>query len=402
MHICFEGIDGTGKTTLSKAVKERLESEGKSVFHTSEPGNPNQKCSMSIRDLVLNKEYEKEIDDFEREHFLALNRRIQYKKSKEELAKGKIVIQDRGWLSGFSYSQAKGFSHSFIDDLNERLTPSYKNMFDVIIYLNNNEDISETLRKAQDAKQEFSEGDTIESKGVNFQESVRDNYVDLVSKYEKSVYIIKIDIYENNKRLTVDELIVKVMKHLSKKIFMFVGNSGSGKSTLELELVNQYPHLFSRVVSYTTRPIDKVNRKEIDGLHYNFISLKEFEKMKSAGMFIQYTEYGGNYYASAYESYENKTPNTVVVIAPEKGKKLADELEQKGYEVKWVVFDISDSLIKSNLIKDGEDIKVIEKRFSRENNKLKFKEMKLKASYSIKDQMLNKQLPEAFVEFLRE
>lgn len=397
MHICFEGIDGTGKTTLSKAVKAELENLGKKVVHTSEPGNINQKCSMSIRDLILNKEYENDIDDTEREYLLALNRRIQYKKSQSFLKEGNIVVQDRGWMSGFAYSQAKGFSLDEIDSINEKLTPNFKNMFDVIIYLNNNKNIEETLQKAQEAKQEFESGDTIEAKGASFQQAVRDNYVNLVKKFEKDVYIIQIDIYDGTRRLTTEELVGRVMKIVKKKVLMFVGNSGSGKSTLESMLVNKHPHLFSRVISYTTRPIDKVGRKEVDGKHYHFINNEKYDEMLKNGEFIQVTDYGQFKYASSHESYNNKTPYTIVVIAPEKGKVLADELEAKGFEVQWVLFDISNEKIKENLMKEGQAIEEIEKRFNREDNKEKFNSMNLVANIKITDNMLNETLVDEFL-----
>lgn len=402
LHLCFEGIDGSGKTTLSKAVIEKLQEIGHKVFHTSEPGNNNQEASMVLRDLVLNNKYKDEVNDLQREYLLAVNRSVQYEKSKKELDKGNVIVQDRGWMSGFAYSKAKGFSYNFIDELNEGLTPNFKNMFDVIIYLNNNKNVSETLKKAQDAKQEFESGDTIESKGSSFQQSVRDNYCELVEMYQDDVNIVKIDIYEGDHRLTVEELVEKVMKILQKKVVMIVGNSGSGKSTLEMNLVNKYPNLFTRVVSYTSRPIDKVNRKEVDGFHYNFLSEKEFMKMKNNGEFIQYTEYGENHYASSYASYQNKTPYTLVVIAPEKGKLLADELGEKGYDVQWVLFDISNEKIKENLLKEGKDLEDIETRFKREDNKKLFKEMNLKSSFTVRDEMLDEKLPQTFMSYLKE
>ena len=402
MHICVEGIDGSGKTTLSKALVEKLEEQGKKVFHTSEPGNSNQEVSMKIRDLVLNNAYSDEIDDTAREALLATCRRVQYQKSKKYLEKDYVVVQDRGWMSGFAYSQAKGFKLDFINNLNEQLNPNFKNMFDVIIYLNNNKRVEDTLSKAQEAKQEFEKGDTIESKGASFQEAVRDNYCNLVDKYQDSINMVKIDIYENDKRLTVDELVDKVMNIITKKVLMFIGNSGSGKSTLEMNLVKTYPHLFTRVVSYTSRPIDTVNRKEVDGLHYHFLSLEDFMKMKEEGKFIQYTKYGENHYASAYDSYKNKTPYTIVVIEPIKGKVLAEELREKGYEVQYVLFDVSNEKIKENLLKEGEDEEAINKRFNREDNKERFYEQGLKANITITDDILDENLPEKFLRLLKE
>jgi dTMP kinase len=402
MHICIEGIDGTGKSTLVKAVADELKKQNKNVFVTSEPGNQNQEVSMKIRDLVLNKAYEEDIDDTSREALLATNRRIQHIKSKKMLAAGNVVVQDRGWLSGFSYSQAKGFDLNFIETINEQLNPNFKNMFDYIIYLNNNKNVKDTLEKAQECKQEFSAGDIIEAKGSAFQEEVRDNFCALVKQYENELPIVQIDIYDGDRRRTVEELVSMVIKKVQKTILMFMGNSGAGKSTLEFNLVKKYPNVFSRVVSYTSRPIDLVNRKEVEGVHYNFITKEKYISMRDNGEFIQMTEYGENLYASSYDSYQNKTPYTIVSIVPSKGKKLAEELSKKGYNVKIVLFDISNDLIKKNLIKEGKSEEEIIKRFNRGNLKEEFLSEELTADISVTDNQLNNNLPETFVKMLKE
>ena len=49
--ITFEGPDGSGKTTVSKAVTERLQQEGYVVRYTREPGGSD--IAEQIRDVIL-------------------------------------------------------------------------------------------------------------------------------------------------------------------------------------------------------------------------------------------------------------------------------------------------------------------------------------------------------------
>ena len=51
LFITFEGPDGSGKTTVSKAVSEKLLSEGYQVRYTREPGG--SAISEKIRDIIL-------------------------------------------------------------------------------------------------------------------------------------------------------------------------------------------------------------------------------------------------------------------------------------------------------------------------------------------------------------
>ncbi len=84
-------------------------------------------------------------------------------------------------------------------------------------------------------------------------------------------------------------------------LFIISAPSGSGKSTLVSELRKQVGGVdFS--VSWTTRP---PRGSEENGREYYFTSREEFERMRDAGIFLEYAEVFGNYYGTARLSLDD-------------------------------------------------------------------------------------------------
>ena len=77
---------------------------------------------------------------------------------------------------------------------------------------------------------------------------------------------------------------------------MIVGPSGAGKGTLISALQTEFPDMFAFSVSYTTRG---VRQKEIDGVHYNFVTKETFQSMMSNDEFIETANVHGNFYGTA-------------------------------------------------------------------------------------------------------
>lgn len=83
-------------------------------------------------------------------------------------------------------------------------------------------------------------------------------------------------------------------------LFILSSPSGAGKSTLSRLLLKDIKLELS--VSVTTR---KKRPSEVEGLHYHFVSKKEFEYKRDADEFIEWAEVHGNYYGTLRKSVEN-------------------------------------------------------------------------------------------------
>ncbi len=84
-------------------------------------------------------------------------------------------------------------------------------------------------------------------------------------------------------------------------LFIISAPSGSGKSTLVSELRKQVSGVdFS--ISWTTRP---PRGSEENGREYNFTTREEFERMRDAGLFLEYAEvFGKDLYGTARSSLD--------------------------------------------------------------------------------------------------
>ncbi|ATO57549.1 guanylate kinase [Bartonella sp. 1-1C] len=83
-------------------------------------------------------------------------------------------------------------------------------------------------------------------------------------------------------------------------LFILSSPSGAGKSTISrLILKDQQLELSISMTTRARRP------SEVDGVHYHFISKKEFERKCAGDEFIEWAEVHGNYYGTLRESVEN-------------------------------------------------------------------------------------------------
>ena len=83
-------------------------------------------------------------------------------------------------------------------------------------------------------------------------------------------------------------------------LFVVSSPSGAGKTTLTRTLIEQEANV-SLSVSVTTRAR---RPSEIDGVHYRFISMRQFEGMRTADELLEWAEVHGNFYGTPREPVE--------------------------------------------------------------------------------------------------
>ena len=93
--------------------------------------------------------------------------------------------------------------------------------------------------------------------------------------------------------------------------------SGAGKSTLCNRLVEEFPKI-TYSVSCTTR---SPRGDEEDGVHYYFLSKKEFKERAKNGEFLEYAKVHGNYYGTLEDS---------VLFAMEEGCHVLLDIDVQG------------------------------------------------------------------------
>jgi guanylate kinase len=93
--------------------------------------------------------------------------------------------------------------------------------------------------------------------------------------------------------------------------------SGAGKTTLTRNLLEQEEGV-SLSVSVTTRPR---RASEIDGVHYNFLTRRQFEVMRDAGDLLEWAEVHGNLYG---------TPRAPVEAALKVGRDVLFDIDWQG------------------------------------------------------------------------
>ncbi len=95
--------------------------------------------------------------------------------------------------------------------------------------------------------------------------------------------------------------------------------SGAGKSTIARNILDTVPG-FELSVSVTTR---QRRPSEIEGVHYHFISQKEFEIRRDNGELLEWAQVHGNFYG---------TPREPVEKALSAGKDMLFDIDWQGAE----------------------------------------------------------------------
>ena len=191
--VSFEGIDGSGKTTLSKKFYNYLIKKKYKAVILHEPGGT--KIGEKIRRLLLKRD-----EKFSKytELFLYLASRIELveEKIKRYLREGNIIILDRYIDSTFAYQgYGRKIPLKYIEDLH-KIFIGNKFFPDITFLIDEKpENLVEILNKKK--------MDRIEKESIEFQRKIRKGYLKL-AKRKKRIKVIKRESSEETFRKIVE------------------------------------------------------------------------------------------------------------------------------------------------------------------------------------------------------
>ena len=176
-YLAFEGIDGSGKSSLIRSLSEILTSQNIDNKIVREPGGT--KVGEGIRELLLSHEYDV---DALTEALLFCSQRSQLVTEiiKPEINKGTKILSDRSAYSSVAYQGVgRGLGYETIYQLNDIAVNSY--WPEKIVLL----DIDPTISLSRQRV-----ADRIGSDKVDFFKKVREGYLRLAEEFENSFLII--------------------------------------------------------------------------------------------------------------------------------------------------------------------------------------------------------------------
>ncbi len=172
MYLIFEGVDTSGKSTQAALLKESCPD----AVLTREPGGT--KLGTEIRRLILHEG----VQNHKTELFLFLADRAEHYAEVIAPNRDRLVISDRGFISGIAYAMANHpeYRLDFLLDLNRFALDD--TLPDLVILLKTDEAL---IRRRMGEKAE----DMIEKRGIDYLLQVQQNMIDILKKINIKYHI---------------------------------------------------------------------------------------------------------------------------------------------------------------------------------------------------------------------
>ncbi|QNM93628.1 dTMP kinase [Mycoplasma sp. Pen4] len=177
MFISFEGLDGSGKTTLAQKLFAKLQElyPHIQIVLTREPGGKNIKEAEKIREIILDKS--SELSPVAEALLYTTSRRIHLEKVVWPALRGhKVVICDRYVDSFYAY---QGFARNLGYEYTKLITNIVidKTMPDITIFLNLTPEEAKERRESTRLVEDRMEGEKVE-----FHNKVYNGYLSLIEE----------------------------------------------------------------------------------------------------------------------------------------------------------------------------------------------------------------------------
>ena len=183
MFITVEGPEGSGKSSVMKAVAERLAKEGYDIVFTREPGGT--PIAEQIREVILNKENTK-MDKVTEALLYAASRRQHLVEKVWPLTKeGKIVISDRFLDSSLAYQGgARGLGIEKVLEINKHATDGYFPDLTLLF------DLEPEIGLARIAANKGREVNRLDLEKIEFHHEVRANFLKIAEMFKERFVVL--------------------------------------------------------------------------------------------------------------------------------------------------------------------------------------------------------------------
>lgn len=181
IFISLEGIDGSGKTTLNRHLIDYMEKiRALEVVAIREPGGTH--ISEKIRDLLLDVRNEGILSRTEAMLYAAARSQVVEEIVRPALEQGKVVLADRFLDSTIAYQGfGRGLDLNFLTELNQLCTGG---LFPHLTLLLDIDPGKGQQRRKKDIP------DRLEKEGIEFQNRVRQGYLQLAEQNPDRIKII--------------------------------------------------------------------------------------------------------------------------------------------------------------------------------------------------------------------
>jgi dTMP kinase len=182
--ITLEGVEGSGKSTLIQYLKELIESIGKRVIVTREPGGI--EISEQIRSVILDTENTKMDGRTEALLYAAARRQHLVERIIPALKEGYVVLCDRFIDSSLAYQgYARGLGIDEVLSINEFAIGSF--MPNLTLYL----DLDPQIGLSRIRKNKGREVNRLDLEEISFHLKVREGYEEVIKRFPDR--IVRVD-----------------------------------------------------------------------------------------------------------------------------------------------------------------------------------------------------------------
>lgn len=183
MFITFEGPEGSGKTTISNIIVNKLEKLGYKVVQTREPGGT--PIAEAIRNVILDKKNTELDPRAEALLYAASRRQHLVEKVWPAIKEGKIVVCDRFLDSSLAY-QGGARNLGIENILNVNMFATEGTFPDITLLF----DIAPEDGLKRIAANSNREVNRLDLEKIDFHKKVREVFLDLAEKYKERFVVI--------------------------------------------------------------------------------------------------------------------------------------------------------------------------------------------------------------------